>query len=101
MWKQWFDLYNQKMLSKEAYLGDLYDIGFDVPEAHAIQKGDTLHYAFYADAWEDAVELRGLEQRTYRVRDYVNDRDYGTVQGPVAKLPVSFEQHLLLEAVPE
>ena len=101
VWKQWFDLYRQKMLSKEEYLGNLYDIGFDTPEAHAIRKGDTLHYAFYADTWDDEVELRGLDQRTYRVRDYVNDQDYGTVQGPVAKLPVRFEQHLLLEAVPE
>ncbi len=101
VWKKWFSLYNRKMLSKEAYLGTLYDIGFDVPETHAIQKGDTLHYAFYADAWENEVELRGLEQRTYHVRDYSSDKDYGTVQGPTAKLPVQFEQHLLLEAVPE
>ena len=101
VWKKWFALYNRKMLSKEDYLGDLYDIGFDVPEAHAVQKGDTLHYAFYAEMWDGEVELRGLEARTYRLVDYVNDQDYGTVEGPIAKLPVRFEQHLLLEAIPE
>ena len=101
IWKQWFDLYRQKMLSKEDYLGTLYDIGFDVPEAHAIRKGDTLHYAFYADTWNGEVELRGLKEGTYRVVDYVNDQDYGTVEGAQAKLPVQFKQHLLLEVVPE
>ena len=101
IWKAWFDLYNQKMLSKADYRGELYDIGFDKPETHAIQKGDTLHYAFYADTWDGELALRGLEQRTYRIVDYVNGQDYGTVEGPQAKLPVRFEKHLLLEAIPQ
>ena len=101
IWKDWFALYNRKMLSKAEYRGDLYDIGFDQPEAHAIQKGDTLHYAFYADTWEGDVELRGLEDRNYRVVDYVNDQDYGTVEGPQATLSARFEKHLLLEAIPQ
>jgi hypothetical protein len=44
------------------------------------------------------VELRGLEQRSYHVTDYVHNRDYGTVTGPTAKLRVDFTDSLLLEA---
>ncbi len=36
------------MLSRGEYLGDLYDIGFDRPEAHAIRKAGSMYYAFYA-----------------------------------------------------
>jgi alpha-galactosidase len=101
IWKKWFGLYNEMMLSKEPYLGELYDIGYDKPEAHTIRKGETLYYAFYAPKWSGTVELRGLQEKGYRVRDYVNGKDYAMVQGPVAPLPVQFNGYLLLEAAPE
>ncbi len=44
--------------------------------------------------------LRGLRTGSYRIRDYVNDRDLGTVSGAPARLPVTFERFLLLEAIP-
>ena len=47
------------------------------------------------------MELRGLKPGSYRVRDYVNDRDFGTVQGPVGRLPVEFTRSLLIEALPQ
>src|SRR5690606_21977539 len=59
VWKKWFTLYNEKMLSKADYLGKLYDIGYDKPEAHVINKQGTLYYAFYADSWKGQIELRG------------------------------------------
>jgi len=83
------------------YLGTQYDIGFDKPEAHAIQKDSNMYYAFYANHWHGEIELRGLEKKMYQVVDYVNGKDYGTVQGPVAKLNVEFEKFLLLEAAPD
>jgi alpha-galactosidase len=98
-WKKWFSLYNKKMLSKGDYL-NLYDVAFDVPEAHAIKKDSALYYAFYADQWEGDLELRGLDNTQYTVRDYVNDRDMGTVAGPVGRLAAKFEGHLLLECIP-
>ncbi len=98
-WQKWVAIYREKMLSTGTYLGHLYDIGFDRPEAHAIQKDSKMYYAFYADQWQGEIELRGLENRAYRVTDYVNGKDYGTVQGPVAKLKVEFEKFLLLEAL--
>jgi alpha-galactosidase len=98
---KWIQIYKSKMLSRGEYRGDLYDIGFDLPEAHAIRKGDTMYYAFFARHWSGPVELRGLRDRAYRLLDYVNHRDLGTVRGPTVKIPATFNQHLLIEAQPE
>jgi alpha-galactosidase len=98
---KWLGIYKEKMLSKGRYLGDLYDIGFDLPEAHAIQKGEALYYAFFSRAWKGPIELRGLGSRPYKIVDYEHHVDLGQVQGPLAVLPVTFEEHLLLEAVPQ
>ena len=89
------------MLSQGQYLGQLYDIGFDVPETHVIRKQQTLYYAFYAKHWKGPVELRGLEDRTYDVVDYVNGTKLGTLSGHSAQLTVEFEKHLLLEVRPQ
>lgn len=81
---------------------DLYDIGFDYPEAHAVQTGDTHYYAFFThtdgvdvcmsgvcDDEEDvqsveaprdpvfqgALELRGLDAgQAYLVRNYAGSQ---------------------------
>jgi alpha-galactosidase len=98
-WKKWISLYNEKMLSKNEYL-NLYDIAYDKPETHVIRKGDTLYYAFYADSWNNEVELRGLQKATYKVYDYVNQREMGTLSGPVAKFSPHIEDYLLIECVP-
>jgi alpha-galactosidase len=112
-WKKWIALYNQKMLSKGNFL-DLYVYGYDSPEAYAIEKDGNLFYAFYAPAvagksktdsgipamWKGEVELRGLSAKPYRVLDYVNNKDYGTVSGPAPHLRVEFQDHLLLQATP-
>ena len=100
-WTKWVQLYKDKMLSRGEYLGGLYDIGFDRPEAHAIRKGASMYYAFYAPEWSGKVELRGLANRAYRVADYEKGQDLGTIRGPVATVPASFQKHLLLEARPE
>jgi len=100
-WKRWLDLYRQKMLSNGTYLGELYDIGFDRPETHAIRKNGAMYYAFYDKAWKGPITLRGLEARSYRVVDYVKGTDYGTIRGPEARLTVNFQKSLLLEAKPE
>jgi len=98
IWKKWISLYNEKMLSKEAYLGDLYDIGFDKPEAHAIKKADTLFYAFYHPNWSGEIELRGLEKgKTYHVYDYVNEKDMGEVPASHPTISADFKQYLLIE----
>jgi alpha-galactosidase len=99
--EKWLRIYKEKMLSRGEYLGGLYDIGFDRPEAHAIRKDGKMYYAFYAPQWNGKITLRGLSERAYRITDYVDGKDLGTVRGPIATLDVKFDKHLLLEAKPE
>jgi alpha-galactosidase len=99
-WKKWFSLYREKMLSKEHYRGELYDIGYDIPETHVIQKGDTLHYAFYQQSWSGQIELRGLVANRNKVRDYVNGIDLGEVTKKNPVMSFSFTKNLLIEVYP-
>jgi len=99
--QKWLQLYQEKGLSRGQYLGALYDIGFDRPEAHVIRKDTKMYYSFFAANWKGTVELRGLDDRAYHVVDYVDGKDFGIVRGPVAKLSADFSKHLLLEATPE
>jgi alpha-galactosidase len=99
-WRKWISLYKEMMLPLGTYRGELYDIGFDEPEAHVIERSGRLYYAFYADAWHGDVPLRGLGSGPYRVRDYYNDRDWGTVSSARNRLKVIFKRFLLLEATP-
>jgi alpha-galactosidase len=99
-WRKWIDIYNARMLPKGQYRGELYDTGFDKPEAHAVEKDGKLYYAFYAEAWRGPVELRGLGKGTYRVHDYVNDKLLGNVTASTNRIDVAFQQSLLIEAIP-
>ena len=99
--EKWLRIYRDKMLSKGQYLGQLYDIGFDVPETHVIRKGNSMYYAFFAKQWKGQVDLRGLEDRNYSVVDYVTGKTLGTVSGHAARLPVEFDKNLLLEVQPQ
>jgi alpha-galactosidase len=112
-WKKWISLYNQKMLSKGNFK-NLYVYGFDSPEAYAIEKDGHLYYAFYAPAapatvknkppapqpWSGEIELRGLDAKPYHLVNYEDQKDWGTVVGPTAKVKVDFADHLLLEVTP-
>lgn len=98
IWADWVRIYREKMLPKGEYMGDLYDIGFDKPETHVVRKQDVMFYAFYAPHWTGAVQFRGLAAGTYKIRDYVNNKDLGTVQGPAGALTVAFDRSLLVEA---
>jgi alpha-galactosidase len=100
-WAKWIGLYNSQMLSRGEYLGDLYDIGFDRPEGHAIRKAGAMYYAFFAPQWNGQIELRGLKPGQYRVTDYENGKSLGTVRGPSGRIQAPFEKHLLLRADPE
>ena len=100
VWRKWIALYKDKMLPLGVYRGELYDIGFDKPEAHVIEKSGRLYYAFYADTWQGDIELRGLGPGSYRIRDYYHDRDLGTMSSDRNRLKVPFERFLLLEATP-
>ncbi|MBA7581101.1 hypothetical protein ES708_23001 [subsurface metagenome] len=81
---------------------------YDSPEIHVLKKstpqGDVIYYSIYADdaSWQGALTLRGLEPgKTYRVVDYVEDRELGTVQADNAVLHIDFTDYLLLKCVPQ
>jgi alpha-galactosidase len=95
--KKWIKLYNEKMLSTGVYHGDLYDLGYDYPETHCIEKDGVLYYAFYNPSFEGTVELRGLNaNKKYSVTDYVNNKILGNVNGQQPGLNISFKSFLLL-----
>jgi alpha-galactosidase len=98
VWAKWIRLYRQKMLSTGTYRGELYDIGFDKPEAHAVEKDGVMHYAFYADRWAGPIDLRGLQPGTYTITDYVSGQSHGEVSGANHRVDVRFEKYLLIEA---
>jgi alpha-galactosidase len=101
IWKKWLRLYDEKRLSSGT-LVNLYTYGFDVPEAYAIRKDGRLHYAFFAPegggAWKGDVELRGLAPGRYRVVDYVNGSELGTIDAAHPRLSVEIRDSLLLQA---
>jgi len=99
-WRKWIALYNDKRLAQGRYRGELYDIGFDKPEAHAIAKDGRCYYAFYADRWDGPIELRGLGEGRYGVIDIWSGRAIGQVSAKANRLAVAFEHFLLLEATP-
>jgi alpha-galactosidase len=98
LWRRWVTIYKQHMLPRGEYLGALYDIGFDRPEAHAIAKDGHLYYSFYAARFDGKVELRGLGAGKYQVRDLFNDVDLGTVDAKANTLNARFERFLILQA---
>ena len=100
IWRKWIALYNELQLPLGSYRGELYDIGFDKPETHVIEKGGRLYYAFYGHDFSGPVPLRGLKGARYRVRDYYNDRDLGEVAGSAGVLQVTFNNFMVLEAIP-
>jgi len=99
-WAHWINIYKEKMLPKGIYLGQLYDLGFDVPETHAIAIDDDIYFAFYADQFSGEVELRGLTNGKYQLLDYVNGKDLGivSVDSTTVKHNFEFSQYLLIEA---
>ena len=99
-WKKWIRIYKEHMLSKGEYLGGLYDLGYNVPETHVIRKADTLFYAFYAKNYQGKLSLKGLSGKSYKIMDYVNNRDLGTIQPGKPGPEVKFSDYLLLMAYP-
>jgi alpha-galactosidase len=100
IWRKWISLYNQKQLPLGTYRGELYDIGFDRPETHVIEKAGHFYYAFYGRNFSGPVPLRGLKGGRYHVRDYYNDLELGEVTAKNNQLQVAFNDFLVIEAVP-
>ena len=93
-WRRWIELYNRLRLPEKTYRGELYDIGFDRPEAHVVEDAGTLYYAFYAEQWRGPIELRGLGESRYAVTDYYNGRTLGEASRTAPRLEVAFDDFL-------
>jgi alpha-galactosidase len=104
LYKKWFTISQQNSLIDGETL-NLYDLAFDRPEAHVIRKGTRLYFAFFtphnSDMFRGRLELRGLEERSYHLHDYVDDHPLGTVHGPTGNLEIQFRGSLLFFATPE
>lgn len=103
LWKKWFALAREHSLADGEYL-NLYDLAFDVPEAHAIRKSDEMYYGFFCrslhEQYSGTVELRGLDAAgTYQVKDYINERILGEIKGSNPVLRVDIHGSLLLKAL--
>ena len=100
---RWIALYNRHRPAEGEYL-NLYDIRWESVEGHVIRKGTKLYHGFFTQQpdsdYSGTVQLRGLEQRRYRITDYVTDRVLADVAGPTVDLPASFHDALLLLAEP-
>lgn len=97
-WRRWIGAYNRLMLPLGQYRGELYDIGFDKPETHAVQTAEAMHYAFYAPRYSGPVALRGLEDGRWRVQEAIDGRDLGavTAKGGTARMTVAFQRALIV-----
>jgi alpha-galactosidase len=101
---RWTAIYNRYRPAEGEYL-NLYDIGWEPVEGHAIRKSGKMYYGFFSrnpgDEYSGKIVLRGLEAgRRYRVTDYVKGRELDEVSGPAGTLGVSFHDALLLLAEP-
>ena len=99
--RKWVPIYSEKMLSTGNYL-NLYDFGFDKPEAHVIEKDGAMYYAFYAPEWNgEPIELRGLDAScSYRVTEYAADqpRTYA-IEGSDPFIRPTFKGNYLIEVI--
>ena len=96
--RKWMKIYKEHNLARGEYL-NLYTWGFDYPEAHVIRQNDALYYAFYADAYDGTIELRGLDpDKEYTAVEYTADepREF-TVSGADPKIEAKFERNYLLQ----
>jgi len=101
-WKNGFTKYNELKLSSAEYL-NLYDIVFDKPEIHVVEKDDDMYYGIYADSVSSKknISLRGLKKGiNYSVYDYLHNKNLGTVNGNNPVINVDFGEYLLIRLKP-
>ena len=100
LWRKWIELYREHMLPKGEYLGGLYDIAFDKPEAHVVRKDGAFHFAFFADDWTGKLTLRGLGEGRYTLTDGFTGAALGTATRVRPTVAAAFKRFQLIRAVP-
>lgn len=105
---KWLEIASEHQLYKGTHIGDLYSYGIDDYETYVIEKDGIMYYSFYKDgkkyapAGNPEIVLKGLNPNiTYRIEDYVNDRDLAKcVSGNEAAFSEKFNEYLLVRAIP-
>ena len=83
------------------YRGELYDIGFDKPETHVVEKSGRLYYAFYAPQLARAGGAARARRR--RATGCATISMIGNwAKSPPSRnvLHLAFERFMVLEAIP-
>lgn len=96
--RKWMKIYKEHNLARGVYL-NLYTWGYDYPEAHVIRQNNAMYYAFYADAFEGEIELRGLDpEADYTAVEYTADepREF-TVKGSEPRIEAKFTRNYLIK----
>jgi alpha-galactosidase len=96
IWKNWTSLYKKHLLPNGNYQGHLYDIGYDRPETHVIEKEDVFYYAFYDSSFEGELTFRGFPEGSYMVINYENEQTIGKINSNNPGLKTKFTDHLLV-----
>lgn len=109
LYKKWMGLFRKHKIHEGQYV-NCYDIQHDTPESHLVARGEKRYFSFFHDErskrakpihFAGTVEFRCLEKgRKYKLLDYVNNVELGTVTGPTARMKVEFDDNLLVVATP-
>jgi alpha-galactosidase len=101
--RRWLKIYSELMLSQGDFQ-NFYTTGFDDPEGYVIQQNGKTYFAFFTaqpdKAWKGELDLRGLTRGRFRVYDYANGKELGTVTSPRLRVAAQFTGYLLLEVSP-
>ncbi len=96
-YKWWISIYNKEKMSEGKYL-NLYDIAFDKPETHVIEKGSNLYYSFFSKHYSGEVNLRGLKEGKYKIIDLDSGKTLGTVTSSNPTLKINFKNYMMIKA---
>lgn len=102
LWKKYFTVYEKEKPSEGHYL-NLYDIAYDTPEMHVLQKGSVLYYGIFTKGnFKGKITLKGLSPNVkYQVIDYVEGKVlYSNISSENNGIDIEIDNSLLLKAVP-
>lgn len=94
-WLKWLRIYREEQIYKGEYL-NLYDIEFDNPDVHVTKKGG-VYYFFAPGPFEGKLELRGLEDKKYKVNNLFTKEFISNVEGPVDHINLKREGNVYLK----
>jgi alpha-galactosidase len=94
-WIKWLEIYRKEQIYKGEYL-NLYDIEFDNPAMHVTKK-DNAFYFFAQGPFDGDLELRGLEEKRYSVKDLFTNELISIVEGLAPKINLKREKNIYLK----